>query len=120
MKDQNKRNPIAAPAIAQPMPIPAAPPAETVALWECALVAGDEGPEVEIELVVYRVEGVDVAEAEMEAVTEVVTGAREVVAVAVPVAESVPIAAGEASSEPVGLDPKKSSAPFAPSDICWE
>jgi hypothetical protein len=74
---------------------------------------------VEIELIVYGVEGVDVAEAEMEAVTEVVGGARDVVVVAVPVAESVPVAAGEASGEPVGLDPKKRSAPFAPSDICW-
>jgi hypothetical protein len=127
LKNQNKRNPIAAPAIAQPMPMPTASPEETVALWECAPVAEDEGPEVEIELIVCGVEGIDVAEAEMEAVTEVVSGAREVVIVAVPVngkvveAESVPVAAGEASGAPAGLDsvPKKRSAPFVPSDICW-
>ena len=103
------------------MPIPAAPPAETVALWECAPAAEDEGPEVEVELIVYGVEGVDVAEAEMEAVTEAVSGAREVVVVAVPVAESVPVAAGEVSGETTALStvPKKRSAPSVPSDICW-
>lgn len=86
--------------------MPAALAVETADLWECVLVDEGEGVEVEVELVVDKVEGISLAEVEeMEADIEVEIGMLEVVTGEAVAAETGEIAAGEPNIVLYGVVP---------------